>query len=142
MKNADVPKQERDQEVQALTYFVQRNPSEASDRESSKVVVLKTLEGVTDEWQAHLGCFLANLASCRRSRSRVLEVSSIVGLINLVGREVGRVDVRQELGLERRTDPAKSVEFNAAEEFVALDLVGSSMTKTVLRVADKAESSS
>lgn len=63
-------------------------------------------------------------------------MGSIVGLINLVSREVGRVDIRQELGLERRTDPAKSLKFDSAEEFVALDLVGSSMAKTVLRVAD------
>jgi hypothetical protein len=107
-------------------------------RESSEVVVLKALEGVADEWQAHFGCIIiTRLTICRSGRSCSLEVRSIIGLINLISRKVGGVDVRAELGLEWGSDSAKSIELNSTEEFVVLNLICTSTAKTILGVANK-----
>jgi hypothetical protein len=108
-------------------------------RESSEVVVLKALERVADEWQAHFGCIITSLAICCSGRSCSFEVRSIIGLINLISREVGRVDIRGEFGLEWGSDSAKSIELNSTEEFVVLNLICTSTAKTILGVANKAK---
>lgn len=64
-------------------------------------------------------------------------MSGIVGLINLIRWEVGSVNVRGKLWLERCTDAAKGVKLNTTEEAVILDFIGRDSTKTVFGVADK-----
>lgn len=65
-------------------------------------------------------------------------MGSVVGLINLISREVSSINVRGELGLEGGTDTAKSIKFDTTEELVVFDLICTSTAKTVLGVADKA----
>jgi len=72
------------------------------------------------------------------SSSLCLQVSSIVGLINLVSREVGRIDIGGKLGLERCSDSAQAVKVNTAEKLVLLDFFGTSSAKTTFVVADNA----
>ena len=105
---------------------------------SPKVVVLEALESVTDKRQAHLRRLITTLTAGSRSRSRNFQVGSVVRLINLVNREVGCIDVGGEFGLEGCADTAKSVKFDSAEEFVALNLISTTTAKAVLCVANKA----
>jgi hypothetical protein len=57
------------------------------------------------------------------SSSGSLKMGCVVGLIDLIRWEVGRIDIGIQFGFERGTNAAKSVKFNTAEEFVILDLI-------------------
>jgi hypothetical protein len=50
-------------------------------------------------------------------------MSSGIGLVNLIDREVRRIDVGREPGLKWCANTAKAVKVNAAEEGVSLDLI-------------------
>lgn len=65
-------------------------------------------------------------------------MSGVVCLINLINREIRRIDIGGEFGLEWRTDAAKGVEFNSTEEFVVLDFISTTTAEAVLRVANEA----
>jgi hypothetical protein len=61
-------------------------------------------------------------------------------LVNLVDREVLRVDVGLQLGLERCTDASQTIPRNAAEEWVLLDLAGTAdAAKAVVGVTNQAK---
>src|SRR3954447_19698955 len=100
--------------------------------------MFKPLEGITDEGQAHLRCIFSRLctSSCSRRRSR-LQMSGIIGLVNLICREVCRIDIRSQLRLEWCSDTAKSIEFNATEEFMVLDLICTTSAETILCITNK-----
>jgi hypothetical protein len=101
----------------------------------SPEVVVEALEGVPYERQAHLGTLLHLLRVIPSLRG--LEQCGVVRLVDLVGGEVGRVDVGRQARLERRTDPPQAVELNASEEGVVFDLVRTATAKTIFRVANK-----
>ena len=61
----------------------------------------------------------------------------MVRLVDLVRWEVGHVDVRFELGLERRLDLSQMLEHDALEEGVALDLLGAVGAEAVGRLANQ-----
>lgn len=109
---------------------------------TSSEVVIKALEGVSDERQAHLGALLLRrrhlAASSTSSLLGSLEQSSVVCLVDLVRREVRGVDGRRQARLERCSDPAQAFELDTSEEGMALDLVCAAPAETVLRVADQA----
>ena len=50
-------------------------------------------------------------------------MSSGIGLVNLIDREVSRIDVGRQPGFEWCTYAAKAVKINAAEEGVSLDFI-------------------
>lgn len=87
----------------------------------SSEVVIEPLECVADEWQAHLRRLVHRST---RSESLGLENGSIVRLVNLISREVRSIDCRCQPRLERCTNAAEAVEFDATEEWVVLDLMG------------------
>jgi hypothetical protein len=98
-------------------------------------VVIKPLECVTNERQAHLW----RLLDCSAGLEGLcLEDAGIISLINLISREVGGVNVGGQARLERRADTAETIKLDTAEESMALDLVSTTATQTVLRVADHA----
>lgn len=69
-----------------------------------------------------------------------LQQRSIVCLVDLVGWEVGGIDVARQARLKWCPDSSKGVEFNASEERVALDFVRTATTQTIFGINDKAES--
>jgi len=96
---------------------------------------IEALEGVTNEWQAEVG--VVSLAS---SLGGGAHLRRGVDLRNLIDGEVLRVDGAGKLGLERRTDLAKAVPVDAAEEWVLLEFCGAThVTEAVLRIADEAK---
>jgi hypothetical protein len=110
-------------------------------RKRSPEVVIEPLERVPNKRQAHLGALLLLARGGTTSGAAGLgglEHGGVVRLVNLVGREVGRVDVGRQARLERRADPPQAVELDATEEGVALDLVRAAAAEPVLRVADQA----
>jgi hypothetical protein len=111
------------------------NPSEKSPK-----VIIKPLKRIPDKRQAHLGALLLlrRPAAGTVAGLRGLEQRRVVRLVDLVGREVGRVDVGGEARLEGRADAAQAVELDAAEEGVVLNLVRAAAAEAVLRVADQA----
>lgn len=64
-------------------------------------------------------------------------MGGIVSLINLIRREVSRVDVGCKFGLEGGTNTAKSVEFDSTEELVVFDLISTSTAQADLGVTDQ-----
>lgn len=121
----------------------QRRPSPSNGWSHSPEVVIEPLERVSDEGQAHLGALVLGggaRGGGRRGAGGLggLEQGGVVGLIDLVGGEVGGVDVGCQARLEGGADPAQAVEFDAPEEVVALDLVRTASAEAVLRVADEA----
>ena len=95
--------------------------------------------GVADEGQAQLRLLLIGHVLSLSAKSR-----GVIGLVDLVGREVGDVDVGAESGLERSADAAQLVPDDTAEEAVLFDLVGTfhgstGVAETVRGVAEKAE---
>ena len=95
---------------------------------------IESLVGVPDERKTHLG---SNIFSCLRGLST--KNGAVVILVDLVDREVLRINIRLQLGLERSTDTAQTVPLNSAEEGVLLDLIGTAdAAKTVLSIADEA----
>lgn len=55
-------------------------------------------------------------------------MGGVVGLVNLISREVGGVNIGLQLRLEWCANAAEGVEFNATEELVVLDLICTSTT--------------
>jgi hypothetical protein len=102
----------------------------------SSEVVIETLECVSDERQAHLGRLLGLSTLCHVPS---LEEGGIVGLVDLVGREICGVNVGRQAGLEWRTDSSKAVKLDAMEETVCLELLSATTTQTVLSVANQAK---
>lgn len=120
----------------------QRRPSSLRELHSPEVVI-EPLEGVPNERQAHLGAFVLGGRAGGDGGGGAgglggLEQGGVVGLVDLVGGEVGRVDVGGQARLEGGADPAQAVELDAPKEVVALDLMGSASAETVLRVTDEA----
>lgn len=107
---------------------------------SSVKVGLEPFEGITNEWQAHLRCLRACLASISNIGS--LQMCSIICLVDFISWEVGGVNVRLQLRFKWRADTAKLIKLNATEELVVLDLIGTPTTKAVLRIADQAKQAS
>lgn len=102
-------------------------------------VVVEALEGISDEGQAHLRRLLdRGSASASLLDGLRLEHRRVVGLVDLVGGEVGGVNGGSQARLERSSDAAQAVELDTAEEGVSLDLVRARTAETVLRVADQA----
>jgi len=94
---------------------------------------IEALEGVANERQAEVG--VVGLAS---SLSRGAHLRGCVDLRNLIDGEVLCVDGAGKLGLEGRTDLAKAIPVDAAEEWVLLEFRSAThVTKTVLRIADE-----
>lgn len=108
----------------------------------SSEVVIEPLECVPNKRQAHLGALVlrgdAGGGGSGAGSLRGFEEGGVVCLVDLVSWEVGRVDVRCQARFEGCADPAQAVEFDAPEEVVALDLVRSASSETILRVADEA----
>lgn len=96
-------------------------------------VVIESFKGVSNKWQAHLWR-LFNLAALLQCLS--FENGSIISLVNLVGREVGGVNVRCQARLEWSSDTTKTVKFDTTEEGMILDFVGTPPSKTVLSVTN------
>lgn len=95
---------------------------------------IEALEGVTNERQAEVG--VVSLAS---SLGRGAHLRRGVDLRDLIDGEVLRVDGAGKLGLKRRTNLAKAVPVDAAEEGVLLEFCGAThVTEAVLRIADEA----
>lgn len=101
----------------------------------SGVEGIEAFVGVSQEGDIHLRHLISNLASSLCS----LEMSSSIGLVDLIDREVGGIDVGREPGLEWCTNAAKAVEVNAAEEGVSLDFIRRDPAQAVLRVTNKAK---
>ena len=97
------------------------------------LVSVETLVGVADEGQRHLGGFL-RLSAVLDGLG--LEDRRVIGLVDFISGEVGRVNVGGEARLERCADATQAVKLDATEEGMVLDLVCTSTAKTVLRVAD------
>lgn len=102
-------------------------------------VVVESLEGVPNEWQAHLRTLL-HLANLLGSSLDLLglEKRGVISLVNFVGGEVRGIDVAGQPGLEWSSDASQRVKLDTAEEGVALDLMGTTTAQTVLSVAHKA----
>lgn len=67
-----------------------------------------------------------------------LEMGGVIGLIDFIGRKVGRVDIGLQLRLEGCANTAESVKLNTTEELVGLDFICATTTKTIFRVAYQA----
>lgn len=66
--------------------------------------------------------------------------SAVVVLVNLINREVLRINVRLQLGLERCTDASQAIPGDTAEEGMLLDLARSAnAAKTVVSIANQAK---
>lgn len=100
-------------------------------------VVIEALERVPDEWQTHLGRLLHCRGAALLDGLR-LENRGIVGLINLIGREVGSINVGGQTWLKGRANATKAVELDTSEECMVLNLMRSTTAKTVFCVADHA----
>lgn len=110
----------------ACTRAVQRSTFGISAH--SPEVVIEPLERVPNERQAHLGALVLRggaTGGCGgASGLGGPEEGGVVGLVDLISREVRSVDVGGQTRFEGCPDPAQAVELYAPEEVVALDLVG------------------
>jgi hypothetical protein len=98
---------------------------------------IETLVCVSDEGKAGRVLVLSGLRGLCPVRS------AVVVLVDLVNREVLRIDVGLQLGLERRTNAAKTIPGYATEERMLLDLTGTTnASKTVIGIADQTVASS
>lgn len=96
-------------------------------------VGVESLVRVADEGQARGVFIVARLGSLGPVRS-----ASVV-LVDLVDREVSRINVRVQLGLEWRADPSQRIPVNATEERMLLDLASPTNTaEAVFGIADQA----
>lgn len=100
-------------------------------------VILETLESVSKERQGRLERLLRVRGSALLHLLR-LEHSRVIRLVDLVGREVRRIDVGGKTRLEGCGNATQAVEVDTAEEGVTLDLLSAQSTETVLCVADHA----
>lgn len=102
-------------------------------RNLASVEGVESLVCIAKERKLHLRTLLLDMTSGLRS----LEKRRGLCLRNLVNREVSSIGVGLESWLEWCTDTTKSVEVDAMEERVVLDLVSATTSKAVLRVADE-----
>jgi len=108
-------------------------------QDSSPEVIIKPLERIAKERQAHLRALVLLCRHCRLSPSSLSspQQRSVVGLVDLVSGEVGCVDVRCQSRLERCPNPTEAIKLDTTEERMALDFMSTAPTKTILRVADE-----
>ena len=93
---------------------------------------VEALVRVADERQAHLSRDIV-------ASTLSLSTKSCTGivLINLINREVLRINVRLQFRLKRCPDASQAIPLYATEEGVLLDLVGTAdPAKTVLGITD------
>ena len=102
-------------------------------------VAVEPLECVPNKGQAHLGGLFLLSQTLAPGCLLGTEDRRVVRLVDLVGREVRRVNVGGQPWLEGCADPPKALEFHPAEEGMALDLVRAAPPEPVFRVADEAE---
>lgn len=105
---------------------------------ASAEVVLKSLKRIPDKRQRHLWRLL--LLGSRGGLQPAVHLHSVGSLqLQVLGGEVGGVDVRRQARLEGGTEAAEVVEIDAGEEWVAPQLVGSTTAEAVLAIADETE---
>ena len=92
----------------------------------------KSFISVTNKGKASRVVVVAGLGRlCPMSRAGIV-------LVNLVDREVLRIHVGLQLGLERRTNTAETIPGNPAEEWVLFDLIGAAdAAKTMVSIANQ-----
>ena len=95
---------------------------------------IEAFVGVSQEGDIHLRHLISNLAGSLCS----LEMSSSIGLVNLIDREVCGIDVGCQPGFKWCAYATKTVEINAAEEGVCLDFIRRDPAQAVLRITNKA----
>ena len=119
--------------------FAQVHITLTSHKPRSPEVVIKPLKGIPNKRQAHLRALLLLPGRAAGAVPSLggLEVRGIVRLVDLVGGEVGRVDVGRQARLKRRADPPQAVELDAPEEGVVLELVRAAAADAVFGVADQ-----
>ncbi len=91
---------------------------------------VKALEGVADEGNDQFGTLFVRLGFRPQS-------SSIVRLVDLLRREVSKVDIGLQLGPERRLDLAEVLENDAPEKGMGLDLRSTSMSQPLRGIANE-----
>lgn len=100
-------------------------------------VILKALKGVPYKRQRHLGRLV--LFRRRGGLEPAVDLHRVGGLLlEVLGGEVGRVDVGREARLKGGAEAAQVVEVDAREEGVAFELLGPAAPQAVLAVADEA----
>lgn len=98
-------------------------------------VILKPLEGIPDKRQRHLGRLL--LLGRGGRLEPAVDLHRVGGLLlQVLGGEVGGVDLGRQARLEGGAEAAEVVEVHAGEEGVAFELVGAAAAEAVLAVAD------
>lgn len=102
---------------------------------TSSRICIKSLVRITQEGNIHLWRFVLLLAIGSLLGP---QLSSGIGLINLIDREVGGVNVGCQPWLEWSSDPTKAVKIDPLEEYMVFDLVCTSTSETILRVTDQA----
>jgi hypothetical protein len=100
-------------------------------------VVVKSLEGVTDEWQAQLWRVITGLAGCCCGGGGCFDVGGVVSLIDLISWEVGGVNVGRQFGFKWSSNAAKSIKFDTTEELVVLDFIRRNTSETMFRITNK-----
>lgn len=114
----------------------QISPTDSEAHNANLAIPFEASECVADEGQAHLGRLVA--AATLETLALADHVARVL-LRDLVDGEVGRVDLRRQLGLEGRADAAQRGPVDAAEERVRLDLERAACrAETVWGVADEA----
>lgn len=99
-------------------------------------VILKSLEGVPYKWQCHFRRLL--LLWRRGGLEPAVDLHRVGGLLfQVLGGEVGGIDVGRQARLEGGAEAAKIIEIDAREEGVSLQLVGPAAAEAVLAVADE-----
>lgn len=100
-------------------------------------VILKSLEGVPYKWQRHLRRLL--LLGRGGGLESAVDLHRVGGLLlQVLGGEVGGIDVGRQARLEGGAEAAEIIEIDAREEGVSLQLVGPAAAEAVLAVADEA----
>src|SRR5436309_8052060 len=94
-------------------------------------IAFKPLVSVSEKWQSQLRIRLTWLG-----RIHGFQMRGIIRLVDLVNREIRRIDVGGKLGLERRTDLSQLIKDNTTEEWMSFDLCSTTATKAVFSVAN------
>ena len=121
-------------------------PSHNPPNISLPEIIIKPLKSIPNKRQTHLRTLLLLPAGPSTAARRTTTIPGlggaqqcgVVGLVDLVGGEVGGVDVGGQARLEGRADPPQAFELDAAEEGVALELVPAAAAEAALCVADEA----
>lgn len=98
-------------------------------------VILKPLKGIPDKRKRHLGRLL--LLGRGGRLEPAVDLHRVGGLLlQVLGGEVGGVDLGRQARLEGGAEAAEVVEVHAGEEGVTFELVGAAAAEAVLAVAD------